>query len=345
MTGASATIRKWPNLLALTLVAGVTMTQLSGCGCGFDCNSDGGGTTPTGSLTLGLSDAPLDDASEVVLVLDQVVLRGSGINDVTIDRFTVDDAEADTVSIDLLQYPGLSQLAIIEDLELVAGTYTAVELVILDGDLNFSYVIDSEGQKPLNADSSTLLLPGLSIEAGVDQSYTIEFELGLSLSDINDAESYRLSNAGIRVVDNSTSASVSGSISTDLFSEGEVCAAKPDPLAGNRVYLYSGHGLLATELADAHTADSAITVPAAAIAPLAMVKPLANDAFARWDYIIAYLPAGDYTLAFSCAAEDDHPVDYDGFAVPAPEAQLYEITLTAGNNTSCDLAGGADCGQ
>lgn len=339
----SAMLRKCSSPALLALVAGLAMTQLSSCSCGFDCNSDGGGTTPSGSLTLGLSDAPLDDVSEVVLVLDQVVLRASGIADVTIDLFNIDGAESETVSIDLLQYPGLSQLTIIEDLELVAGTYTAVELVILDGDLNFSYVIDSEGQKPLNADSSRLPLPGISIAAGADHRYTIEFGLGLSLGAINDAESYRLGTEGIRVVDNSTSASVGGSISTDLFSEGDVCAAKTDPLAGNRVYLYSGHGLVATDLADAHTADSDTAIPAAAIMPLAIAQPIANDAFARWDYIIAYLPAGDYTLAFSCVAEDDHPADYDGFAIPAPAAQLYEITLATAANKTCDLATGADC--
>jgi hypothetical protein len=343
MNFSSTTINKWPRLAALCLLTGLAITQLNGCSCGFDCNSDGGSTTPNGSLSLGLSDAPLDNASEVVLVIDQVVLRGNGIADVTIDLFNIEGVESETASIDLLQYPGLSQLTIIEDLELAAGTYTAVELGILDGNLNFSYVIDIEGQKPLNADSSRLLLPGFSIEAGTDHSYTIEFELGRSLSDVSDAASYLLGTEGVRVVDNSTSASVGGSISSDLFSAGEVCSAKSDPLQGNRVYLYSGHGLVAANLADAHTTDSDTTIPAAAIKPLAITKPFRNEAFARWDYIIAYLPAGDYTLAFSCAAETDHPVDYDGLAIPAPEPQLYEISLSAAVNTTCDLAIGADC--
>ena len=343
MQALSSTTNKRPYLATLALAAALAMTQLGGCGCGFDCNSEGDDNTPTGTLTLGVSDAPLDEVSEVVLVIDQVILRGNGIEDVTIDVFTVDAAEADRVSVDLVQYPGLSQLIIIEALELAAGTYTTVELVILDGDVNFSYVVDIEGQKPLDADSSGLLLSGISIDSGSDHSYTLEFELGQSLSSNEDSSSYLLRNQGVRVIDNSVSASVGGSISSDLFSEGEACSAKLDPLAGNRVYLYNGHNLVKADLADVHTTDSSTTVPAAAIAPLALTLPRFNDSFARWDYIIAYLPAGDYTLAFSCAAEDDDPINYNGFELPAPTTQLYEITLAAGASSTCNLTDAADC--
>ncbi|MCX2980418.1 DUF4382 domain-containing protein [Halieaceae bacterium IMCC14734] len=343
MKALSSTTNKRPYIAAIALTAALSMVQLAGCGCGFDCSSEDSGSTPTGALTLGISDAPLDEVSEVVVVIDQVVLRGSGINDVIIDVFTQNAAETDTISVDLMQYPGLSQLIIIDALELVAGTYTAVELVILDGDVNFSYVVDIEGQKPLEADSSRLLLPGISIGSGTEHSYTLEFELGQSLSSNADGSSYQLSAQGVRVIDTTVSASVGGSISTDLFSEGEVCSAKLDPLVGNRVYLYNGHNLVAEDLADVHTTDSSTTVPTAAIAPLALTQPRFNDSFARWDYIIAYLPAGDYTLALSCAAEDDDPINYDGFALPAPAAQLYEITVAAGDSAICNLTVAGDC--
>ncbi|MCH8884926.1 MAG: hypothetical protein IIA41_15715 [SAR324 cluster bacterium] len=41
-------------------------------------------------------------------------------------------------------------------------------------------------------------------------------------------------------------------------------------------------------------------------------------------YLFSYLPAGDYTLAFSCNAFDDNPDFDDHILIPAPEEELIE---------------------
>ena len=59
--------------------------------------------------------------------------------------------------------------------------------------------------------------------------------------------------------------------------------------------------------------------------------------------MFGYLPAGAYTLAFSCDAAEDDPVDFDDISVPLPDDQTYEIELEAGESAICDLAASASC--
>jgi hypothetical protein len=329
------------RLCALLFILGALQACNS---CGFDCDRDDGVTT--GTLSLGFSDAPLDDASEVVFTVDTITLSGSDVTAVVVDTFTIADqgiTDADTFSIDLLSYRGLNQLVVISDLELDIGSYSALVLGILDGDVNNSYVLDDEGQKVLNASSeSSLSLPGLTVAAG-SQSYTVEFSLGQSLLYDSSADSYEITTQGVRVEDNAEAATLTGSVDSTLFDLEEPCLSKTDPLAGNRVYLYAGTSLDTTQLADVHTSASSTAVPTAAIAPYETSTLLENKTFGRWEFVFGFIPAGDYTLVFSCEAEDDNPVDYDGFGVPSPSGQVYEISLSAETTSNCDMAVDATC--
>lgn len=77
-----------------------TSAVLSACGGSSDDSSDVSPTT-TG-FSLAVSDAPVDSASEVVVVFDEVELTGDGAP----IRFDVQDENGDPRSIDLLTLPG-----------------------------------------------------------------------------------------------------------------------------------------------------------------------------------------------------------------------------------------------
>jgi hypothetical protein len=331
-------------LSALAVILMMT-SALQGCNtCGFDCFDED--EAITGTLSLGFSDAPLDDVTELVLTVDTVTLLGSGIDDVVVDTFTIADlgiADADTFSIDLLSYRGLNQLVVISDLELGTGSYSALVLGVLDGDINNSYAIDTTGQKVLNAGSqSRLSLDGITVNGG-SQDYTVEFSLGQSLLYNTTADSYELTTQGVRVENNDDVAALTGTVDSSLFDLEEPCLSKTDPLAGNRVYLYAGTGLDSARLADVHTGASGTEAPADAIAPYATSTLVENKTFGRWEFAFGFLPDGAYTLVFSCEAEDDNPLDYDGFGIPSPGGQVYEITLKTGVNSNCDIAVGTTC--
>ena len=79
------------------------------------------------------------------------------------------------------------------------------------------------------------------------------------------------------------------------------------------------------------------------IAPLA-VATLTEDALTgNWQYALGFLPAGDYTLAFSCDAEEDDAVDYDGITVPLPDGQISELGLQEGESAVCDFDTTGSC--
>jgi hypothetical protein len=240
-----------------------------------------------------------------------------------------------------VDYPGITQLLVITGLAMERGTYSSIVLDILDGDVNQSYVRDDEGAKPLNAPSSQLVLPGISVSAGA-QSNTVEFSLGQSLLYQSSSDSYELTIEGIRVED-SDAGSIAGSVDSSLFDLDAPCDAKADPLLGNRVYLYSGINLGLDNLADVYTSNSSDSIPDDAIAPYAVSDVTQVTGLPTWSYVFGFIPEGQYTLAFSCEAEDDNPVNYDDFSVPSPIGQRYEIDQADGEDTVCNLAVDASC--
>ena len=54
-------------------------------------------------------------------------------------------------------------------------------------------------------------------------------------------------------------------------------------------------------------------------------------------YLFSYLPAGDYTLAFSCDAIEDDPDFNDGIVVPSPEDVFIEVSTSPGEDWACDF--------
>jgi hypothetical protein len=329
------------------LIATPLLLSLGGCPCGFNCSSssDDDDNTPA-TLTLGLSDASVEELSQVVIEIDSITLTRSAADDVVIDTFTIDKLNLTDVSsfqVDLLDYRGRNQLVVIDALELDVGSYNEVVVKLLDGDINFSFVQENDGSiKVLNAPTGGISLPGVVLASG-QQAFTIEFGLAQALQYQGTSDTYLLASEGVRIEDNATAAGLTGRVDSTLFDQVTPCDAKTDPESGNRIYLYSGTGLSPSELADVHTTASDNNIPDDALAPFAVATLVENVLTAGWDYAFGFLPVGSYTLAMSCDAADDDPVDYDDIVVPLPTDQVYEISLSEGEQSVCDLADDAQC--
>jgi len=331
--------------IAATLVLLVaTQAALQGCGCGFDCSGSGGNSRAT--LTLGFSDEALEELKQVVIEVDSITFRRTGAEDVVVDRFTIPAlgvTDADTFQVDLLQYQGLNQLRVIQDLELAAGSYSGLQLRILGSDVNRSFVQESDDTvKPIRVSGSSLALPGPALGSG-SQRFTVVFSLAQALDYQAGTDDYLLSATGMRVMDNATAASISGRVSRDLFDTVAPCDAKTDPEAGNRVYLYRDTGQATAALADVFTAASTTAPPAAATAPYTVASMAADTLTGSWQYAAGFLAAGNYVMAFACDAADDSPVNYDGITIPLPADQVYRFELVEGEAGVCDLAIDATC--
>ena len=336
-------ITKTAYLLTLPVLT-LLLSATGGCSCGFDCNNDRDNNPAM--LTLGFSDQDLEQLKQVVIEVDRITLQRNGIEDVVIERFTIDDlglVDVDSFQVDLLDYQGLNQLPVFEDLELATGSYSGLLISILAGDINLSYVQESDDSlKPIVVTGGQLSLPGPSLSSG-EQAFTVEFGLAQALQYQPGSDNYRLTTAGVRLVNDATAASLSGRVDSDLFDSVAPCDAKTDPETGNRIYLYDSGPVAVADLADVFTSSSSTTVPPSKRAPYAVASMARDTLTGGWQYSLGYIAAGDYTLAFSCDAADDNPVNYDGISIPLPEDQVYDISLDEGERAVCDLALDATC--
>lgn len=332
----NAIIRGLSPALIVTLVA-----------CGGGSSDD---EPDTGTVSFGLSDAPVDDLKSVTVEIDRITLKRLGASDVVIDRFTstaLGVTDVDSFQIDLLDYQGSNQAIVVDQMVLPAGQYTDLRLDILDQNINRSFVVElNDTVKAIKVPSDELKLGGLAVERGGVQTFTIDFDLRQAMTYRVGPDDYILKPRGVHILDNATAAALTGEVDSSLFNTVSPCDSKTDPTLGNVLYLYQGHGLAVSDLADVYDPlASTTTVPGSAIAPYAADTPVQQPG-GEWTYSFGFLPPGDYTLAFSCVAENDSPDDYDGLTLPLPTDQYVELTLDQGVSVACDLpiSGGA-CGN
>lgn len=330
---------------------------LLACGGGGGGGSSGlgGSTAAPGAVSFAVSDAPVEGLSEVVITIDGMELRRKDSGDcdddpatgdcVFITDFTEDGEKVDTVTVNLLDLQDGDNQIIVEGLELEAGAYDQLRLSIIDEDINYSWVketADADVLKELKVPSDELKLGGFTVESGGVQVFVIEFDLRKAMTyNPGSKDRYILKPTGVRVVQVEAAASVSGSVDSALFSGNSTspCADKADSAEGNVIYLYQGHDLGLDNLADNFDSTVDVDAPDTALAPYTSQKVAADGT-----YGVFYLPAGDYTLAFSCAAENDNPDLLDGIAIPSPDTELVELSLGEGEEKICDLpVAGDDC--
>lgn len=321
------------GLPALALLVSAACAILVACG------DSGGGGGQTAPVSFGVSDTPVEGLAAVVITIDRIVLNRANGGDVVIDRFTNEDLgifDEDTITVDLLEYRGEDNLLIAGPLEVAVDEYQNLRLDIIDNDITASYVEELEEMggaiRPIKVPSNELKLGHFEVENSGDQTFILEFGLRKAMTYDPGPERYILKPRGVRIVEVSRGTTVGGVVDPALFDGSPPCDAKGDPLVGNVVYAYQGVGLDPARFAD----DFDPTVDSEAA--LAYLEPYAIESVAADGvYLFSYLPAGDYTLAFSCDAGEDDPELDDGILIPSPEGEIVEVTTSPGEDWACDF--------
>jgi hypothetical protein len=306
----------------------------------------GGGSVSTGSNTaevsFGISDATIDDAKQVVIEIEAMTFRRPDQDDIVLETFSSDALDlddAENFQINLMDYQGDDSVIVVDLIELPVGDYSQLILAINDEDINRSYVIETDDdQRDIKVPSDTLKLDGFTVNNSGVQSFVIEFDIRKSMAYRPGPQVYNLKPRGVRIVSNGAAAALRGTVDDALFNSPPDCTGKFDPEAGNVVYLYRGHNLDSNKLSDMYDPNhDSHGAPADAIEPYAADSVDFEDDLVAWEYEFGYLPAGNYTLAFSCAALGDDSEGYDGIAIPSPADQIIELTLSEGQTSQCDL--------
>ncbi|ARM85602.1 DUF4382 domain-containing protein [Marinobacter salarius] len=280
---------------------------LTACGGDSDSSSLSGGET--GSVSVGLTDAPVDSAQEVNIEVAALVLQPS---DGERRRFELEFP----APINLLDLQGGSFESLVTDEEVPAGNYNWMRIEL--GDDNT--VVNDSGTHLLTTPSARgVQTSGFVVPAGGQVSFTIDFDVRKSLVDPVGQDGYKLKPA-LRLVDNSETGIVEGTVAGELITQECGDALTPD-FAGN-VYVHDGENAQPDDIGSAN--EPLVAVP---------VEENGGD----YSYIAAFIPAGNYTVSYTCGddlIEDDQeqPSDDDITFVGA-----QNVTVIAGETVTADF--------
>jgi len=300
-----------PNIF-LTLLS---ISLLFACDSSNDINSAAGGRggTQNGFLSLGITDAPIDDAAEVWVQFDGIVLKPlTALEPITLSFDT-------PMSIDLLALQGPKSAQMLINETLPADSYEWLRLMVTasaDG-VQDSYIkLKDESIHELNipsgSESGLKIIGGLEVIANTPTSMTIDFDLRKSIT-LTGSGKYELSPV-LKLVNNAETGSLLGTVEP-LAVIGPTCS-DTDPSTGNVIYLYDGFDVIPDDI-DNNDPE-----------PVASAFVSLNDATGDYEYSFGFIPFGDYTAAFTCQADLDDLTSDDMIIFTGAQ----NITLT--NTTS-----------
>ncbi|NRB37856.1 MAG: DUF4382 domain-containing protein [Pseudomonadales bacterium] len=254
------------------------------------CGSD---SDNTGQLSIGVTDAPIDSASNVFVEFTAVELKPkSGAS------FII-ELDAPT-QIDLLAYQGSASAPLVESEVITAGEYNWIRLHINaeEGTRN-SYIVLDDGTEhaltiPSGAQSGLKMNRGFTVAAGGITDFTIDFDLRKSINaPTQEGGEYKL-RPTLRIVDSLNVVTISGVIN-DYPCLAEQTAA---------VYLFAG------DVAPVDVSESAGPITTAFVSMDAETGDYA--------YELGFIAAGEYTMAYTCDAASDDPELVDSLAFSTP---------------------------
>lgn len=288
MMGASA------NTLVKMLIAGTLAATLSSCGGGSSSGSDaagGRGGSGNGFLTLKLTDAVIDSISEVWVVISSVEIKPADGPSVT------HVPPGAPVAINLLSLQGGAFYTLFDSLELASGEYNWIRLHItaeIDTVWDSYVVLDDSSMHELRIPSGNQT--GLQINnpmvLGSNEMATKIIDFDLRKSVVYTSGEYLLKPV-LRFIDED-SGTISGNVSaTDLSSV--INCSDTDPDTYNAVYIFEGFDVTPDDIkgnpSDPYTSASIILNPATGL----------------HEYTAAYIPYGNYTVAYTCQSDLDDP--------------------------------------
>lgn len=270
------------------------------------CGSGGGSDNGYGSLTLKVTDAPVDMADHVYVQFHGLEIQGTGMHTTLYYCEDPGDATKTIVSpdacttpsapkqIDLMTLTGGQADFLLDGYKLPAGHYSWIRLMVDTAGTLDSYIVVSGGNYeltiPSGSETGLKLNRGFTVPAGGTADFTIDFDLRKSVHMAGMGD--YLLRPTLRMVNNILVGSIAGTVDAALVTSGCTPA----------VYVYSGTGVTPDDI-DGIAPDPVTT---------AAVK--LDNGSGQYVYKAAFLEAGDYTVAYTCQAAADDPATNDSLA-------------------------------
>ena len=275
-----------------------------------DGNSDGGDDNDgtTGTFSLAVTDAPVDNADHVYVAFTGVTLHPVDGDPVV---FTFEEAQ----NVDLLTLQGTASERLLNEQRVPVGDYESVQLHLNashDGVMD-SYVEMNDGTQlelGLEEEDRLTIAQEFSIASNGHVDFTVDLDLRRSLI-LPEGETDLTLRPSLRLVHTEQAGSIACEVAETLIS-----AACDDPNASlGVVYIYEGADVVPTDVSDEDGG------------PLTTAFVVFEEDV--YTYEAGFLPAGEYTVAYTCDAINDDPQSVE-------EMDFYGVgnaTVTAGEET------------
>lgn len=296
MSGKNVT----PPLLLLATALG--LGACSGSGSDSANNNGGiGGGSNSASLSISLMDAPVDDVAQVNLVITGLFLKPEGEGPA--QELPLMETPFET---DLLTLTDTDPALLVNNALIEPGAYEWLRMevdAVIDESTEDSHVItDLSEEKELFVPSGRVQLVG-GFEVGTGESVELLFDWNLRSGLVHPPglggrdRSVYLLKPTIRVIGTTVSDTLSGTVfMTTVMDELNECNTDNEIMdydLGNVVYIFEGHDVVPD---DNDELDD--------VTPYATVEALLNEESTDYEYS-TLLPAGTYTVAFTCQAGND----------------------------------------
>ncbi|MHB1141916.1 MAG: DUF4382 domain-containing protein [Sulfuricaulis sp.] len=320
-------LKRFGSVLTLGAIMSITSCGGSGDSDGGNNSGNASGNAGTGTLSLQITDGPVETADHVYVQFSGLELHAADGQSTAL-YYCEDPADAanppivsDTAcatppapkQIDLLAQTGGVAEDLLVDFTLPSGRYNWIRLMVdTDAPLD-SYIVvggmNHELTIPSGAQTGLKLNRGFDVPAGGSADFTIDFDLRKSVHFTgNDPATGRyMLRPTLRLADNGMASHIFGTVDPLLVPDGCTPA----------VYVYEGSGVTPDDIdADINTPDPVTT---------ATVKPDPMDN-TKYVYKASFLEAGDYTMAFTCDALADDPTIDDALIFSGTTT----VSVTAG---------------
>lgn len=265
----------WPALLSLAFV--------TACG-----GSSSDPAPATGTLSLGITDAPVSDVDQVVVEFSGVTVKPREGEQITIQ---FDEPN----SVDLLALDGPQTETLLDGEEMEAGEYNWIQLEVnaVEGTQDSFVITDTGQQIELEIPSGGLrLVSGFTITQNQETSFVIDWDVRRGLTAPANQDSWKLTPA-LRIIDSTEFGDIAGTVAVELVEDAS-CTNDLAAETGNAVYIFEGLDVAPNDI------DQSDDDPVA-------TGDVTQDENGNYTYSVTFLSPGDYTVAFTCQADDDEP--------------------------------------
>lgn len=285
------------------------------------CGGSGGGSSSsdsdsTGTMSLGLTDAPVTDLAVAQLNITSVEVKPAEGDSVSIELAT-------PVDINLLDFQGGRVAQLFEGQEFPAGQYQWIRLHLGED----PYVVEASDPNqtqeflflPSGRQTGLKLQGGFVIPAGGSADFTIDFDVKKSIFNAGGQGSgnnkYMLKPAH-RLVDNVEAGAIAGEVDVVNLEQQLGCDVDDDYFGS--VYVYEGADVTPTDL-DMTAEDQG---------PLVAAAVTNEDNASLFSFKAAFLTEGDYTISYTCQPDDNETSETLEFV------GTQNVTVTAGEETT-----------